>query len=114
MKVSGKEMNSVIKNGYEITALTLGTVQLGLAYGVNNAQGMPTFEESSAILNTALDSGIVSFDTARGYGESEAVLGRFFRENPERKKTLTYGIVFVGVRLIHPAQCEISSPSLKR
>ena len=81
-------MNSIIKNGYEITALTLGTVQLGLAYGVNNAAGMPSFEESSAILNAALDSGIVSFDTARAYGESEKVLGRFFSENPDKKKTL--------------------------
>lgn len=90
-------MNSVIKNGYEITALTLGTVQLGLAYGVNNAQGMPSFEESSAILNTALDAGIVSFDTARGYGESEAVLGRFFGENPERRKTLISKALFNDV-----------------
>ena len=90
-------MKSTVKNGYDITALTLGTVQLGLAYGVNNDRGMPSFEESSAILSAALDAGIVSFDTARGYGESEAVLGRFFRENPERRKTLISKALFTGV-----------------
>ena len=82
-------MNYTVKNGYKVSALTLGTVQLGLAYGVNNDKGMPTFEESSAILNTALSEGIVSFDTARGYGESENVLGRFFGENPVEKTLIT-------------------------
>jgi len=89
-------MNFTVKNGYKISDLTLGTVQLGLAYGVNNDKGMPTFEESSAILNTALDAGIVSFDTARGYGESENVLGRFF-ENDPREKTLITKVLFTDV-----------------
>lgn len=89
-------MNFTVKNGYKISDLTLGTVQLGLAYGVNNDKGMPTFEESSAILNTALDAGIVSFDTARGYGESENVLGRFF-ENEQREKTLITKVLFTDV-----------------
>lgn len=89
-------MNFTLKNGYKISDLTLGTVQLGLAYGVNNEKGMPTFEESSAILNTALSQGIVSFDTARGYGESENVLGRFFGENP-CEKTLITKVIFNDV-----------------
>lgn len=89
-------MNFTVKNGYKISDLTLGTVQLGLAYGVNNDKGMPTFEESSAILNTALSAGIVSFDTARGYGESENVLGRFFEGDP-REKTLITKVLFNDV-----------------
>ena len=80
-------MNFITKNGYKISELTLGTVQLGLPYGINNDKGMPSFEESSAILNTALSSGIVSFDTARSYGDSELVLKRYF-ENDNREKTL--------------------------
>ncbi len=84
------------KNGYKISELTLGTVQLGLAYGVNNDKGMPSFEESSAILNTALSSGIISFDTAQAYGESELVLKRFF-EKEERERTLITKVVFRDV-----------------
>lgn len=83
------------KNGYKISALTLGTAQLGLAYGVNNDKGMPTFEESSELLTTALDLGITSFDTARGYGESEAVLGRYFGKT-QREKTLITKVIFNG------------------
>ena len=89
-------MKYTVKNGYKISDLTLGTVQLGLAYGVNNDKGMPSYEESSAILNTALDSGIISFDTAQGYGESELVLKRFF-ENDERERTLITKVVFRDV-----------------
>lgn len=89
-------MKYTVKNGYKISDLTLGTVQLGLAYGVNNDKGMPSYEESSAILNTALDSGIISFDTAQAYGESELVLKRFF-ENDERERTLITKVVFRDV-----------------
>ncbi len=82
-------MNIIEKNGYKISEFTLGTVQLGIPYGINNASGMPSFEESSAILQTALDAGITSFDTAKAYGESEAVLGRFFKASPAEKTLIT-------------------------
>ncbi|MBO5364621.1 MAG: aldo/keto reductase [Clostridia bacterium] len=82
-------MNIIEKNGYKISEFTLGTVQLGIPYGINNASGMPSFEESSTILQTALDAGITSFDTAKAYGESEAVLGRFFKESPAEKTLIT-------------------------
>jgi len=72
-----------------VSSLTLGTVQLGLAYGVNNDKGMPSYEESSAILSKARELGICAFDTARAYGESEAVLGRYFKENPTDKTIIT-------------------------
>jgi len=89
-------MKHTVKNGYKISELTLGTVQLGLPYGINNEKGMPSFEESSAILDTALSSGIVSFDTAQGYGESELVLNRFF-QNDSRERTLITKVVFQDV-----------------
>ena len=89
-------MNFTVKNGYKISALTLGTVQLGLPYGINNDKGMPSFEESSDILNTALSSGIVSFDTARAYGESELVLRRYF-EKEKREHTFITKVVFSDI-----------------
>lgn len=55
--------------------LVLGTVQLGLKYGLNNTHGQPTTEESFSILDTALAEGIHTFDTAYAYGTAEDVLG---------------------------------------
>ena len=82
-------MEKIIKNGCEISALTLGTVQLGIPYGINNTHGMPTFDESSELLTTAINLGVTAFDTARGYGKSEEVLGRYFTENPPHKTIIT-------------------------
>lgn len=71
-------MKYIEKCGHKISEMTLGTVQLGLPYGINNQNGMPTFEEASAILSAAEELGITAFDTARAYGVSEEVLGRYF------------------------------------
>ncbi|MBP3582507.1 MAG: aldo/keto reductase [Clostridia bacterium] len=87
-------MKTKLLCGKKISALTLGTVQLGLAYGVNNERGMPTYEESASILNTATDEGICSFDTARAYGESEAVLGRYFKENAVPRTVITKAAIY--------------------
>ncbi len=82
-------MKIIEKNGYKVSEFTLGTVQLGMSYGINNKNGMPSYEQSSKILQTAIDGGIISFDTAKGYGKSEAVLGRFFSENQAEKTLIT-------------------------
>ncbi|MFA6239943.1 MAG: aldo/keto reductase, partial [Candidatus Hydrogenedentales bacterium] len=55
--------------------LILGTVQLGMPYGIANAAGRPSDAETRRILETALANGIRYFDTAQAYGESEQVLG---------------------------------------
>ncbi|EPR37160.1 NADP-dependent oxidoreductase domain containing protein [Desulfovibrio sp. X2] len=56
--------------------LVLGTVQLGMPYGIANTQGQPDQAAATRIVSAALAGGIVLFDTAQGYGESETVLGR--------------------------------------
>ncbi|MEF2230118.1 MAG: aldo/keto reductase [Pseudodesulfovibrio sp.] len=60
--------------------LALGTVQLGMDYGVCNRTGKPAFAEALAIVRGAFKGGVREFDTAQGYGDSEAVLGRAFAE----------------------------------
>lgn len=52
--------------------LILGTVQLGIDYGILKKK--PTIEESKQILNYAINSNILTFDTAQGYGNSEEIL----------------------------------------
>ena len=61
-----------------MSKLCLGTVQLGMKYGVNNELGrQPTEEESFAVLRAAQKSGVEFLDTASVYGEAEALLGHF-------------------------------------
>ncbi|HME41964.1 MAG TPA: aldo/keto reductase [Syntrophorhabdales bacterium] len=58
--------------------LVLGTANFGLRYGIANNR-MLSQREAFVILEKALDVGVCWVDTARGYGEAEKVLGRFFR-----------------------------------
>ncbi len=58
--------------------LVLGTVQLGMPYGISNKAGKPDFDSACDIIKTAFDRGITRFDTAQAYGDSEEVLGRCF------------------------------------
>lgn len=58
--------------------LILGTVQLGMPYGIANTVGQPDKLEAQRIVAYALESGIEYFDTAQAYGDSEMVLGEVF------------------------------------
>lgn len=58
--------------------LVLGTVQLGMPYGVANKTGQPDRKMALEIIRAAWDNGIREFDTAQGYGNSESVLGKVF------------------------------------
>lgn len=72
--------------GIDISALSLGTVQLGLSYGINNADGKPSQETANAILNAAIDGGINTLDTAGAYGDSEVVIGNWLKTVPAEKR----------------------------
>lgn len=56
--------------------LALGSVQFGQPYGVANTLGQPDEAAVRSILEKAAAAGVRVIDTARLYGESEAVLGR--------------------------------------
>lgn len=60
--------------------LVLGTAQLGMAYGIANRSGKPDFKTALSIVQAAFEGGVVEFDTAQAYGESETVLGSIFAE----------------------------------
>ncbi|MFH1957618.1 MAG: aldo/keto reductase [bacterium] len=71
------EYRALGKTGLLVSALSLGTVELGVAYGIKKPgeYGKPDRTESARILKKAVDSGINLFDTAPAYGESENLLG---------------------------------------
>ncbi|MEN0057470.1 MAG: aldo/keto reductase [Bdellovibrio sp.] len=72
-----------------MTQTLLGTVQLGLAYGINNQRGLPTQERAFAILDEALRQGLDTLDTARDYGTALQVIGAFHANNTRQFKVLS-------------------------
>lgn len=63
----------------------LGTVQLGLDYGINNANGKPSMEQAHQMLAAAWDQGVRTLDTAEVYGNAHEVIGSFHRANPNHQ-----------------------------
>ena len=75
------------KTDLRLSQLSLGTVALGMPYGVGEeapaADGVPPPSDREAIrlVHHAIDRGLNFFDTARGYGRSEALLGKALRDH---------------------------------
>ena len=69
------------RTGFEVSQISLGTVEIGMSYGIAQNGNVPVPDEgaSSRLLNTALDLGVNFIDTARAYCESEAIIGRALR-----------------------------------
>jgi aryl-alcohol dehydrogenase-like predicted oxidoreductase len=67
--------------------LVLGSVQLGLDYGVANRTGKPSHGTALRLVRRAADAGVTQFDTARAYGDSEERLGEALAGRPMRAIT---------------------------
>ena len=65
--------------------LILGTVQMGLSYGINNTTGKVLLEDSLEILEYAFENGIKTLDTAEVYGNAHEVIGIFHDKHPNKK-----------------------------
>lgn len=64
--------------------IILGTVQLGLPYGINNSQGKPNLKQAFDIFAIAKDSGVLTLDTAEAYGNAIEIIGKFHALNSFR------------------------------
>ena len=71
------EYRTLGRTGLRVSALSLGTVELGVDYGIAapGAFGRPDRRQVQAILERARQAGINLFDTAPAYGDSERLLG---------------------------------------
>ncbi|MBI3959102.1 MAG: aldo/keto reductase [Chloroflexi bacterium] len=74
------------RTGLSVSALALGTVELGLEYGIPlpGESGRPGDAEGVRIVHASLDGGVNFIDTARAYGESERVLGLALADRRDR------------------------------
>ena len=66
------------RTNLEVSEISLGTVEIGLDYGLPKPgrERRPDEAEAARLLHRALDLGINYIDTARAYGDSEAIIGR--------------------------------------
>lgn len=67
--------------------LSIGTVQLGMNYGVSGVS-RPEIREAVHILEHAVEQEITAIDTACAYGEAEDVVGKFLQKNKTKRKKL--------------------------
>lgn len=73
------------KTGLQVSVIALGTVSLGVDYGIEapGGFGRPAEADAVRLLQQAADAGINLFDTAPAYGESERLLGQALRSHPQ-------------------------------
>lgn len=69
--------------------LVLGTVQLGLPYGINNTNGQPSFEAAQTLLHEAYKGGVRTLDTADAYGTAIERIGTFHATFEEHFRIIT-------------------------
>lgn len=69
--------NLLGRTGLKVSALSLGTVELGMDYGIKKSErsNRPDADDAINIIRCAVDMGINFFDTAPDYGTSERLLG---------------------------------------
>jgi len=95
--------------GRKLSNMTLGTVQLGMDYGIANTTGKPDTETSFKILDNALCNGVTSIDTAHDYGESEEVLGKYFTD-----RNIHTDLPFITTKLMTTLPAGTKSREIER
>lgn len=86
------------RTGLSVSPIALGTVELGMDYGipVPGHYGRPSSSAAERLVGAALDAGINFIDTAQAYGNSEAVLGRALFGRRKRVVLATKATVQAG------------------
>jgi aryl-alcohol dehydrogenase-like predicted oxidoreductase len=97
------------RTGLAVSCISLGTVELGMDYGVpvEGQHLRPTEAQATELLNLALDWGINFIDTARVYGTSEEVIGRAL--GPRRDEYILASKV-----ALPPGQPNLAGAALRR
>lgn len=94
------ELHSLGATDLQVTSLGLGTVQIGMPYGLGQP-APPSDGECIHLLQEAFAKGILFFDTAAAYGRSEELVGRAFAGSSKRPTIATKATI------VHP---QTSSP----
>ncbi|KAG5755390.1 hypothetical protein H9Q69_004414 [Fusarium xylarioides] len=74
-------LRQLTKNGPKIPSIGLGLMGISVGYGAATSD-----EERFKLLDRAWELGCTNWDTADIYGDSEDVVGKWFKLHPEREK----------------------------
>ncbi len=81
-------MKYIQRKGLDMSVFSLGTVQLGMDYGLGDFTAKPKKEYAFSLLDRAIEQGVNTLDTANSYGESETVIGEWLKTVEESKRPL--------------------------
>ncbi|KAJ8129481.1 hypothetical protein O1611_g4152 [Lasiodiplodia mahajangana] len=70
------------RDGPQVPQLGFGLMELGIGYGTSIPSDMERFK----VLDRAWEIGATFWDTAAGYGDNEALIGKWLKQHPERRK----------------------------
>jgi aryl-alcohol dehydrogenase-like predicted oxidoreductase len=96
--------------------LIIGTANFGNLYGIANKMQNSGSKIASEIIHSAIELGLTRFDTARGYGESEAILGKNFDGHRNLSVTTKIGKseCVTAAQLVLSVQSSLSHTKLKK
>lgn len=84
--------------------IILGTVQLGLPYGINNRSGQPSQEEVDQILDEAAHQNIHLLDSAEAYGDALSVIGNYLKTHSASPLRVISKFIIDGELLRHKVE----------
>lgn len=72
--------------GIDVSEIAFGGVEIGRPYGigVKSSEDMLSEAEAQDLLHLSVEKGINFFDTARSYGQSEALMGKAFKNRRDQ------------------------------
>lgn len=89
-------MNYIKTHGLTLSPFSLGTVQLGMTYGLGKDAAKPSEETAFSILDQAMSLGVNNLDTANNYGDSQAVIGRWLSRRRQEGAPLPWVVTKIG------------------
>lgn len=96
------------RTGIQVSEISLGTVEIGLDYGIpiEGEERLPSRSTAERLLNSALDMGCNLIDTARAYGASESIIGHALKSRRHE--------YILATKVLHHEQAGLSSTTLRQ
>ena len=89
-------MNYITTRGQKLARFQLGTVQLGMTYGLSANNEKPSEEAAFELLDKSMELGVDNLDTANNYGDSEATIGRWLAKRRQEGKDVPWVVTKIG------------------
>ncbi len=89
-------MRYTTAKGTSLSLFSLGTVQLGMIYGLGEDRGIPSEEKAFQILDRAMELGVNNLDTANNYGDSEKIIGKWLQKRRSEGQDIPWIVTKIG------------------